>query len=346
MSLLKSNIKKKEDFDIFVDQFLLDFELSFEKTLSLIDKPVLNSAKEVSLGGGKRYRPTLCFLCGYPRASYSELIKASIVLELVHIASMVNDDVLDNAKFRRGKLAIHHNIGVNESILLGDALFSYALELSTEFSENLVCKIVSKATRKTCSGEIAQNSVIGDFGISIKQYEQIISDKTGYLFGAACKLGGIFSGVDSFDLKNLESIGLSLGICYQLFDDIVDAFGNEHNFGKSLGSDFFSQKPTLPVLLLLESCEEKESIEIMNLFSENLIKESSIDTITSYFERYDILNQCIVFFNNQYEKINFLVDSLECTSTKENLSAFITSFSRKAAFLNHLNQSNFLAVHT
>ena len=83
----------------------------------------------------------------------------------------------------------------------------------------------------------------------------------------------------------------------------------------------------------------------MNLFSENIIKESSIDTITSYFERYDILNQCIVFFNNQYEKINFLVDSLECTSTKENLSAFITSFSRKAAFLNHLNQSNFLAVH-
>ena len=144
MSLLKSNIKKKEDFDIFVDQFLLDFELSFEKTLSLIDKPVLNSAKEVSLGGGKRYRPTLCFLCGYPRASYSELIKASIVLELVHIASLVHDDVLDNSKFRRGKLAIHHNIGVNESILLGDALFSYALELSTEFSENLVCKIVSK----------------------------------------------------------------------------------------------------------------------------------------------------------------------------------------------------------
>ncbi len=346
MPSLNPNIDVEKPSCTSVAEFLIDFELSLDQTLSLIDKPILKFAKEVSLAGGKRFRPSLCFFSGYPHANHQELIKASIVLELVHIASLIHDDVLDCATFRRGKSSIHHKIGVNDAILLGDALFSYALELSTEFSDNSVCKIVSKATRKTCSGEIAQNSSIGNFGISIKQYEQIIADKTGHLFGASCMLGGILSGADSFELKNLESIGLSLGICYQLFDDIVDAFGNERNFGKSLGSDFFSQKPTLPVLLLLQSCDQKESLEIMNLFSKSQIEESSIDTITSYFERYDILNQCIVFFNNQYEKINYLVDSLVCTSTKKNLSAFITSFYHKTAFLNHLNQSNFLAVHS
>ena len=172
----------------------------------------MSSARDVVLCGGKRYRPTLCFLSGYPHGNYNDLLSASIVIELVHVASLVHDDVLDNAQQRRGKLTIHKKIGINNAILLGDSLFSYALELSTEFQDNMICKIVSRATRKTCSGEIAQNSCIGNFGLTIKEYEQIISDKTGYLFGASCKLGGTLSGVDSFDQANLESIGISLGI--------------------------------------------------------------------------------------------------------------------------------------
>ena len=329
-----------------VENFLVEFESALEASLSRIDQPVLTSAREVALCGGKRYRPTLCFLSGYPHGNYDDLLRASIVIELVHVASLVHDDVLDNSHHRRGNVTIHKKIGVNNAILLGDSLFSYALELSTEFQDNTVCKIVSRATRKTCSGEIAQNSSIGDFGITIKQYEQIISDKTGHLFGASCKLGGTLSGVDSFDRENLESVGISLGISYQIFDDIIDAFGNETNAGKSLGTDFFSQKPTLPTLLLLECCSKNDYSRIMDLLSTNSDTDFRVKEITSYFDQYDILNKCLTSFNTHFERTIFLIHSLNNISAKNNLTQFISSFSKKVKFLNTLKQSNFLAVHS
>lgn len=329
-----------------VKSFLVDFESALEDNLSCIDKPLLSSARDVVLCGGKRYRPTLCFLSGYPHGNYNDLLSASIVIELVHVASLVHDDVLDNAQQRRGKLTIHKKIGINNAILLGDSLFSYALELSTEFQDNMVCKIVSRATRKTCSGEIAQNSCIGNFGLTIEEYEQIISDKTGYLFGASCKLGGTLSGVDSSDQANLESIGISLGICYQIFDDIIDAFGNESNSGKSLGTDFLSFKPTLPILLLLECCDKNDHLKISKLLSANSKSNFRVQEVSSFFEQYDILNKCLAHFNNNFERTIFLINSLNSAVAKENLTQFISSFSKKVKFLNTLKQSNFLAVHS
>ena len=338
------NTNKTEDKS--VEDFLVDFESALKATLSRIDQPIITSAREVALCGGKRFRPTLCFLSGYPHGNYDDLLKASIVIELVHVASLVHDDVLDNSHHRRGNLTIHKKIGVNNAILLGDSLFSYALELSTEFQDNTVCKIVSRATRKTCSGEIAQNSSIGDFGISIKEYEQIISDKTGHLFGASCRLGGTLSGVDSFDRENLELVGISLGISYQIFDDIIDAFGNESIAAKSLGTDFFSNKPTLPILLLLECCSKNDYTRIMDFLSTNSDTDFRVKEITPYFDQYDILNKCLTFFNGHFERTIFLADSLNSTTAKYNLTQFISSFSQKVKFLNTLKQSNFLAVHS
>ena len=329
-----------------VESFLLDFESALEDTLSCIDKPLLSSAREVVLCGGKRYRPTLCFLSGHPHGNFNDLVKASIVIELVHVASLVHDDVLDNAQQRRGNLTIHKKIGINNAILLGDSLFSYALELSTEFQDNMVCKIVSRATRKTCSGEIAQNSSIGNFGVTVKEYEQILSDKTGYLFGASCKLGGTLSGVVSSDQAKLESIGISLGICYQIFDDIIDAFGNEANSGKSLGTDFLSFKPTLPILLLLECCNKNDHLKITKLLSTSSTSNFRVQEVSSFFEQYDILNKCLAHFNNNFERTIFLINSLNSAVVKDNLTQFISSFSKKVKFLNTLKESNFLAVHS
>ena len=272
-------------------------------------------------------------------------MKASIVIELVHIASLVHDDVLDNSHHRRGNVTIHKKIGVNNAILLGDSLFSYALELSTEFQDNTVCKIVSRATRKTCSGEIAQNYSIGDFGISIKEYEQIISDKTGHLFGASCRLGGTLSGVDSFDRENLESVGISLGISCKFSMTLLMLLAMSPMLGKSLGTDFFSQKPTLPILLLLERCSKNDYSRIMDFLSTNSDTEFRVKEITSYFDQYDILDKCLTF-NTHFERTIFLADSLNSTSAKYNLTQFISSFSQKVKFLNTLKQSNFLAVHS
>ena len=126
-------------------------------TLSSLDQPVRDLAHKVVLGGGKRIRPLLVFRCGSGAKDVTDdLLKVSAILELVHVATLVHDDVLDNANFRRSKSTIHTQIGEHNAILLGDALFSFALELATEFPTTTICKLVAKATRLTCSGEIMQ----------------------------------------------------------------------------------------------------------------------------------------------------------------------------------------------
>ena len=182
-----------------VEKFCKDFDSALASYVAEIDGCLVDSARKVTLLGGKRLRPTLCYLSGFTDSKYDDLLKVSVILELVHVASLVHDDDLDNAQFRRNQITIHNDIGVHDSILLGDALFSYALELSTEFQDNSVCKVVSHATRKTCSGEIAQNNTIGNILLSLDDYIQIISDKTGHLFGAACELGGKLNGCDTFE---------------------------------------------------------------------------------------------------------------------------------------------------
>jgi len=328
------------------DVFLNDFESLLFDTISKIDAPVCEHAIKVVCNGGKRIRPLLCFLCSQPNYLRTEILKASIIIELVHVATLVHDDVLDNAKFRRNQNTIHQRIGNHDAILLGDALFSFGLELSTDFQDSTVCKIVSKATRKTCSGEIAQNDSIKNFSISVKDYEDFISDKTGCLFGASCRLGGFLSDSDPSEQEVLELIGLSLGINYQLYDDIIDAFGEKWTFGKTLGTDFLSFKPTLPSLLLLEESSAEDKKLILEILSFESIDENALNRFVSYFEKYNILEKCISVFNNRIEKTRFLINSLSDETRKQHLSSFFESFSQKGSLLNKLKTTNFLAVHT
>ena len=329
-----------------LDKFFQDFESALSSYITKIDDCLVDSARRVTLLGGKRLRPMLCYLCGFTDSNYEDLLKTCVILELVHVASLVHDDVLDNAHFRRNQVTIHKDIGLHDSILLGDALFSYALELSTEFKDNSVCKVVSHATRKTCSGEIAQNHTVGNLLLSLDEYLQIISDKTGHLFGAACELGGKLNGWDSFEQQILKGIGLSIGVNYQLYDDIIDAFGNETNAGKSLGTDFESLKPTLPVILLLSNVDSTISDEILRLASSKSDHHYLTKRLSKLYEEYGVLTMCIDYFNNRFDKTISLVNSLNNKDVRDSLSGFIDSFSSKISSINNLSESNFLAIHS
>ena len=234
---------------------------------------------------------------------------------------------------------------MNDSILLGDALFSYALELSTEFKDNTVCKVVSHATRKTCSGEIAQNHTTGNLLLPLEDYIQIISDKTGHLFGASCELGGKFNGCDPFEQQVLNEIGISLGVIYQLYDDIIDAFGNENKAGKSLGTDFASLKPTLPLILLLN---EWILLFLMRFFAASSTENHQylIKKISKLYVEYGVLKMCVEYFNVRFNDTISLINSLNNTNIRNSLTDFIVSFSSKTSSINNLNESNFLAIHS
>ena len=329
-----------------LDSFFSLFESDLLSSLSLIDQPVYLAAKSLVCSGGKRIRPHLCFISGQPDSSINDIVRASIILELVHTASLVHDDILDDAKFRRNQSTIHESIGVNNAVLVGDALFSYGLELSTEFKDNDVCKIISKAIRKTCSGEISQNASIGNTSLSLSSYYDFISDKTGCLFGAACRIGGLLSDSDIAEEKCLESLGLSFGINYQLYDDIIDAFGNETKIGKTLGTDFLSHKQTLPSILLREEASNLDLDHIDELISITKKSNLEIENFLFYIKKYKILEKCVHIFNSRIEKTRFLINSLSNDIRKHLLNSFFDSFSNKLHHLNSLNSCNFLAVHT
>jgi len=329
-----------------LDKFYKDFDSALASHIANIDDCLVDSARRVTLLGGKRLRPTLCYLSGFTDSKYDDLLKVSVILELVHVASLVHDDVLDNAQIRRDQDTIHKTIGVHDSILLGDALFSYALELSTEFKDNSVCKVVSHATRKTCSGEIAQNNTIGNILLSLDDYIQIISDKTGHLFGAACELGGKFNDSDIFEQNILKEVGISLGVNYQLYDDIIDTFGNETMAGKSLGTDFASLKPTLPLILLLNKVDSTLSDEILRLTSSKTDHNYLANKTAKLYEEYGVLKMCVEYFNNRFDQTNILINSLSNTNVGNALSDFIDSFSSKISSINNLSECNFLAIHS
>ena len=330
----------------FFKSFSIRFEDYLGGIINDLDASVQDNARYTILNGGKRIRPLLTSICGYPDSHLDDIYKASAIVELVHIATLIHDDILDDADFRRNRLAVHKKIGTHDAVLLGDVLFSYGLELSTEFNDSRICRIVSKATRKTCSGEISQNNSIGNHLVELDFYLQFIQDKTGELFAAACQSGGVLSNCNEDSMDCLGKFGLSLGLNYQLFDDIIDAFGNETSAGKTLGTDFLSRKPTLPVIALLNEATIVDKDLILELLNLDEISDVQFRTFISLLEKYSILDLCLSIFEEKFTCTNTLIRSLGDVVKEELLTDFMSGFITKLNVLDRLKTSNFLALHT
>jgi len=213
---------------------------------------------------GKRIRPALVFLSGArPQSAPSDdLIRVAAVVELVHLATLVHDDIMDEADLRRNRRTASREYGAEAAVLLGDALFSHALNLATQFPTTEVCAAVSDSTRKVCAGEIIQTLRRGSINISHADYRRVIDLKTAELFRVSCFLGSRLAGYPQDFVEAASRFGRHLGIAYQIYDDLADFFGNEKRIGKTLGTDLASGKITLPLLDLMEQLppEEREQL--------------------------------------------------------------------------------------
>src|SRR5262249_27629595 len=180
-------------------------------------------------------------------------------------ARLVHDDVMDEARIRRGRPTLAANWGSEISVLVGDCLFAHALKLAASFPTTEICRAVSAATNTVCSGEILQTQRRRNFELSRAEYFQLIQMKTGELFALSCDLGAYLSGAGSLPRSALRQYGLAVGTAYQVYDDCLDLFGSESAVGKSLGTDLAKGKLTLPLLLALERAGpgERASIEGM-----------------------------------------------------------------------------------
>ncbi len=203
---------------------------------------------------GKRIRPALVFLSGWrgPGVVTPDLVRVAAVVELVHLATLVHDDIMDEADVRRSRRTAAREFGPVAAVLLGDALFAHALHLATEFPTTEVCAAVSESTRRVCAGEIVQTLRRGSLNISLADYQRIIDLKTAELFRVSCFLGAKLSGAEPECVAAAARFGRHLGIGYQIYDDLADYFGSEARIGKTLGTDLASGKITLPLIALSE----------------------------------------------------------------------------------------------
>ena len=208
---------------------------------------------------GKRLRPALALLAGGATGQINTShFDLAVVVELIHAATLVHDDILDGADKRRGQPTANAKWGNAISVLLGDCLFAHALKLSTSFPNGEISRRIAHAASDVCSGEIIQTQRRFDLKLSVPDYYKIIEMKTAALFAAACELGAFINEAAPEVISALRIFGLRLGTAYQIYDDVVDLAGDEAVAGKTLGSDLRKGKLTLPILHLLQNADAAE----------------------------------------------------------------------------------------
>jgi octaprenyl-diphosphate synthase len=218
--------------------------------------------------GGKRLRPALVLLCGKACGGLQpdhHLLAAAV--ELIHTATLVHDDVLDEATIRRHLETVNARWNNETSVLLGDYLFSLAVRLIGSLDTMFAVQAISEACRAMCQGELRQVATRGDFDLSEACYLEIIADKTAALCACCCRLGSHYAGAAVETQDALARFGRQLGVAFQIVDDLLDVLGDEAKTGKSLGTDVLKQKPTLPLIRLLSQAEAADRAEILSLVS-------------------------------------------------------------------------------
>jgi octaprenyl-diphosphate synthase len=203
---------------------------------------------------GKRLRPLVALLSGGATGPMTaEHVDLAVIVELIHVATLVHDDIMDEAERRRAQPTVNARWGNSLSVLLGDCLFAHALNLATNFENVGVSRTIARAAREVCSGEIIQTQHRFDLHLATEDYLRIVKMKTGSLFAAASELGAVISGANVATVSALKEYGLKIGAAYQIYDDCLDIAGSEKETGKTLGTDLRKGKLTLPVLMLLQS---------------------------------------------------------------------------------------------
>jgi octaprenyl-diphosphate synthase len=254
--------------------------------------PELSEISAYALSGqGKLLRPAVFALSGFSCGTFNEhAVKAATVVEMIHLASLIHDDVIDGAETRRERPTLSRTWGNRTAILLGDCVLAQAAFLSLHLGNQEVSHKLLSSARCICIGETLQSLHYSEV-ISLEEYFKVISLKTGELFALAAELGALFANAPAETASELRQYGLSLGTSYQIYDDCVDIFSTEQVSGKSLGTDLSSGKRTLPILLLLEQASESEKKQISSILDNGSPERTR--ELLPFLKRYSILQSCI-----------------------------------------------------
>lgn len=238
--------------------------------------------------GGKRVRPALTILSNYAvggDASQFNSIRMAAVMEFLHTATLVHDDIIDNAETRRNRPSINSRFGNQTAVLMGDWLYMSAFETSLQERSLPVLDILTKVTRKMTEGELLQLTLLGRTDVSEEQYLDILQRKTAYLFSACCEIGAILGGAEAEQQSALREYGMNLGTAFQLVDDLLDFTATDEALGKPAGVDLLEGKLTLPLIYLLESDGGASRAAVKTIMQEGDYQRVSRTELLSAVER-------------------------------------------------------------
>jgi octaprenyl-diphosphate synthase len=223
---------------------------------------------------GKRLRPLLALLAGGATGQINAgHVDLAVIVELIHIATLVHDDIMDEAERRRAQPTVNARWGNSLSVLLGDCLFAHALTLSTKFENREIGRTIARTAATVCSGEMIQTQRRFDLKLGVEEYLRIVEMKTGSLFSAAAELAAVISEAEPNVIEAFKNFGVQIGTAYQIYDDCLDLAGTETATGKTLGTDLRKGKFTLPVLIFLRSASEFERERCCRVVLEERIAE-------------------------------------------------------------------------
>ena len=276
---------------------------------------------------GKRLRPAMLILSAKAgpnlKGSNSQFVKIAAAIELIHMASLVHDDVIDHARFRHNKPTVNSKWGSDVSIALGDYLYSIAFELISKSRDADILECISSATKSMCEGELVQVCERDNLDLLKERYIVTVKKKTAALFAASCRAGAMVSRAKKPVQSALKEYGLNCGIAFQIADDCLDLIGTMKDLGKSPGTDFKMGELTLPVLNLFSCSKDKN--RIMSLIKQAQRKEAFKEIKRSFINSDALLKtkkDISLYVQKAKENLKFCRDS-EYRSSLEGLADFI-----------------------
>ncbi len=270
---------------------------SVEKKISTqihSESPIVEQMLRYTLScKGKRLRPALVLLCGHAAGKLTPAhVEVSVAIELIHTATLVHDDIIDEATLRRQKTSLNAKYGNEMAVIFGDYMLAAAFSIIAKMNNNQVLEHITQVTHTICEGELFQTHRRFDFNLSRADYMTMIEQKTASLFAVSCRLGALLAGGSAMQQVKMETFGRELGMAFQIMDDCLDILGDEDRIGKSLGTDIKKGKWTLPLIHLREAMKVADWDNVRALLFEDM-DETRMQRLVDYLTQYEAMERTI-----------------------------------------------------
>ena len=308
----------KQEILAMVKDDLAAIEDELERNLNPYLDLISKIARHILFSGGKRLRPLLMVLsarlCGY-EGDYDKTF--SIIFEYLHAATLLHDDLIDDAAMRRGKPVAHSIWGNSEAILVGDFLLARSLSISAKTGNMKVIRAIAKITENMSQGEIHQLMRKGDLDISQEEYLEVIRRKTAVLFQGACRISAIIADAQNEKEKALSDYGYNLGLAFQMADDLLDYTSDTKMLGKEVGADLKEGKLTLPVIYSLKAADMKDRNMMENIIKNEKFSINDFEKLVELLKKYRGISYTQKLASEHIKKAKEALSIFEPSETRE-----------------------------